>query len=456
MSILGCFSAFARVAAQAEHKPAPRIPPELPDPKAVAASAARPDGATRVAERLALEREPIPLPDGLVDWSRVHLEEPGDGRVWARGRTFKASFGAEGATYIPFLDSRAPRNLPVHVGVGTHAASDPAIDLTVSDVTLRGDTVVLDRGAFLEVWHLGLASAEQTFEFDTRPTSTGDFTIRVALDTELALRADGDGFALDGVHGGVRIGHATAIDADSRRLDLVSRADGREIALVLPASYLDSVRYPLIVDPVYSTAALDGYTEECLLPDVAGGDGTGGFAAVYTIYFSASDSDVHTMNLLFGTPDFGSGVWVDTTAHSWHTARVAYNALHPHVLERGERDPRAPDECIRGSVVSRALRADVEPVESELRPPRARRGRQSCRRRRRSVVDRTDVLPGRLGEELLVRLRFRHPRALDRLLRDTDRRDDRPRDFGRLRLTSARLGDERASAHADPALERGL
>lgn len=331
MSILTHVAALLLATAPTETKPAFTPPPFLPDPKS-AVEAQAPDAVAAAESALALsaatEAAPVSLPPGLIDWSRVQFDEPGDGRVWARARTYKAGFGTEGATYIPFLGSRAPRNFPVHVGlVATNATNDDA-ELAVRDLVRRGNTVVLDRGAFREVWHLGLTSAEQTFEFDARPTSSGDFTVRLALETELALRIDGDGFALDGAHGGVRIGRATAIDADGQRLDLPARAEGREVAIELPASFLASARYPLVLDPIYTTAALEGFIEECHSPDVAGGDGTGGFAAVYSVIFSAGDCDVYTVNAPFGTPDFGSGVWVDTTSNSWITPRVAYNALN--------------------------------------------------------------------------------------------------------------------------------
>ena len=35
-----------------------------------------------------------------------------DGEVWVKGRSYKASFGAHGASYVPFLGSDAPRTFP--------------------------------------------------------------------------------------------------------------------------------------------------------------------------------------------------------------------------------------------------------------------------------------------------------------------------------------------------------
>src|SRR5688572_15513813 len=36
------------------------------------------------------------------------------GTVWAVSNTWKASFDARGATFVPFLGATAPRDLPVH------------------------------------------------------------------------------------------------------------------------------------------------------------------------------------------------------------------------------------------------------------------------------------------------------------------------------------------------------
>ncbi len=365
MSLLAPLTALVLAAVQTESKPIPVPPPFLPDPKAAvqAAAASLPHPVTdhRSAERARVpDADPIRVPTGLVDWSRVHLDEPGDGRVWARGRTYKASFGVEGATYIPFLGSRAPRNFPVRVGV---LASDDSgeLDPAVRGVTRREQSVVLDRGSFREVWHLGTAQAEQTFEFDARPAAAGGVTIRLLLDTQLALRAEASGFALDGAHGGVRIGSATAIDADGRRLDLVTRAEDNGLAITLPADFVASARYPLVVDPVYTTFALEGWTEECYLPDVAGGDGDGNFAAAYSMRFSASDDDVYSLNLWYGTPLTGTGVWVDSTDDSWGRARLAYNALHRTYLTVANVVPVNPP----GATVQVWCRARYAPTSSQ-------------------------------------------------------------------------------------------
>src|SRR4051812_14437749 len=51
-------------------------------------------------------------PDFGDPWHDVLYDEPGDGRLWARGETWKASFGSDGATYFPRVGPAEPRRLP--------------------------------------------------------------------------------------------------------------------------------------------------------------------------------------------------------------------------------------------------------------------------------------------------------------------------------------------------------
>ena len=333
--------AFAASAgAQLAPKPAPNLPPFLPDVKtpavftpAVFTSAAtalpREDQTARSAsfppkDPSAAGKQPA----SVIDFTRVHIDEPGDGQTWVRGRTYKASFDVAGATYIPFLGSQAPRNFPVRVELAEASVGGAPLALEAHGVTHDGHDVTIERGAIREVWHMGLDSAEQTFEIASRPAAHGAIELVLALESELSIRADGDGFALDGSHGGVRIGRATAVDASGARLDLFARLVGDRIAIEVPAEFAASARYPLVVDPVYSTVSLEGYTNECSVPDVSNSGADGDFGAVYQYSYSATDADIWTVDLYFGFPVAGSGTWVDSTTLSWQGPRIAHNGLH--------------------------------------------------------------------------------------------------------------------------------
>ncbi|MBL8861007.1 MAG: hypothetical protein JNK02_03265 [Planctomycetes bacterium] len=334
LSILPLVLTAAASGAGTDVRPAPRLPPFLPDVKPAPAPL-EPGTAAPAAHLSAVVpardghtgRGQGPSQEALIDaWlSRVWIDEPGDGRTWARGRTYKASFGAEGATYIPFLGSEAPRNFPVSVSLLEASSGGAPIPLGFRAVSSSGTRVAIDHGAIREVWHLEPDSAEQTFEFATRPAVEGVLTLRLAITSELALRPDGSGFALDGEHGGVRIGGATAIDADGRRLELAARTDGAALTIDVPAAFVASARFPLVVDPLYTTHTLDGFGYRTANVDVAGGGFPGLFAASYGVVYSQSDTDIYTQDLFYGAPVPGAGDWVDFTTLSWYDPQIAYN-----------------------------------------------------------------------------------------------------------------------------------
>ncbi|MBL8861006.1 MAG: hypothetical protein JNK02_03260 [Planctomycetes bacterium] len=334
----------ASASAQDGPKPSPDLPPFRPDVKSPW-STPDPESVERVLDAARTEAaipalaRPAKPADALdasaasaIDFSRLYFDEPGDGRLWARARTYKASFDAAAATFIPFLGSEAPRNFPVRVELLEAVVGTTSIELEARDVTRAGHAVTIDRGPIREVWHLGLDSAEQTFELAGRPSAAGALRLVLALESELEPRPDGPGFVLDGPHGGVRIGGATAVDADGRRLELESRIEAGTIQIEVPEVFVRAARFPLVVDPVYSTNALDGFTNECALPDIANRGTSGDFAAVFQFAYSATDADVFAVDLYYGIPVAGSGTWVDSTAVSWGVPRTAYNALSDTLL----------------------------------------------------------------------------------------------------------------------------
>jgi len=329
----------ASAGAQGSSKPAPNLPPVLPEVKTPAVFA--PTTQAPLRDEFAARRADLPAkvpgveaPSGasVIDFTRVHFDESGDGTTWVRARTYKASFDAEGATYIPFLGSQAPRNFPVRVELDSATIGGTTIALETRGVSHDGTSIAIDRGAIREVWHMGLDSAEQTFELATRPATQGALELRLALETELTIRADAAGFVLDGAHGGVRIGRATAIDADGRRLDLTTRLDGATLAIDVPAEFASHARYPLVVDPMFSTNALEGFTNECSVPDVANAGTSGYYAAVYEYAYSATDADLYTVDLYYGHLVAGSGTWVDSSTALWQLPSIAHNALHDTFL----------------------------------------------------------------------------------------------------------------------------
>src|SRR5690349_7595264 len=78
-----------------------------------------------------------------------------DGTIWARGRTYKARFDANGATFVPFFGAKAPRNYPVEFVTSSVSVGSTALELGGISPVKSDDTIELDRGSFVELWHLG-------------------------------------------------------------------------------------------------------------------------------------------------------------------------------------------------------------------------------------------------------------------------------------------------------------
>ncbi len=260
------------------------------------------------------------------DFSVVRFDEPGDGALWVRGRTYKARFDADSATYIPALGPNAPRNYPLRVELASVRVGGSETALVRGELRRDGETITLDHGFVREVWHMGLESAEQTFVFGARISS--DVEVRLAYETDLAARATSEGVELDGPHGGLRISGAIAIDAAGRRLALATRVEADVIAIDMPASFSASADYPIVIDPVYSTYALETTENHAAGPDIANSGTAGTWCVAYQYYYSQTDVDVWAQNVYYGQPVANTGMWVDYTSQSWYEPRIAYNAVH--------------------------------------------------------------------------------------------------------------------------------
>lgn len=263
-----------------------------------------------------------------IDFSKVVIDQPTKGDIWVRGRTYKASFDASGATYIPFLGSNAPHNFPVRVELESMRIGGSDVELSTRGIARVDNEITIDRGVLREVWDMSPEQAEQSFVLATRPTMAGPLELRIALTSELETSTTAEGIELAGEYGGVSISHTIVIDAAGMRTAIESRIEGGTMVLDVPADVLARAQYPLVVDPVYSTNALDTTTTATALPDISNAGTAGNWAAVYQFSFSATDADVWTLDVYYGIPVANSGVWVDYTSYTWVAPRIAYNALN--------------------------------------------------------------------------------------------------------------------------------
>lgn len=263
--------------------PAPSAAPYRPlrDPSAAPA----PTTATKPFESQGRRTTAPPI-------DRLHWTTDVEGTQWVLGSTYKASFGRDGATYIPFLGSDAPRNYPLALSLGAATVDGRAIELAPATSAVRdGDRVVIDRGPIDEVYEIGLDSVEQTFVVGERPAS-GDLELFVRLDSEMVRGQDADGFTFTNDLGAVKYSRAFVRESNGNRVPVESRLVDGGVEIVVGRDYLDRASYPLVVDPVITTFAVDTIGADHVESDVSYDLSTDRYLVAYERVFSATDGDI--------------------------------------------------------------------------------------------------------------------------------------------------------------------
>jgi hypothetical protein len=325
-----------------ETKPAPRPLPVFQDIKTPAplvpvdptpAEVRRTGSGPAVAPPKSSDREPQPSAGRPIDFAHPYFDEPGDGALWACGDSYKASFDAQGFTYVPFFGSRAPRNFPVGVRLeSVHVGGQLLAFLGAGARTRSDDRVVIERGSLTELYDLDPRGVKQEFVFDSLPAG-GDVRVRLAIDTELQPRTSDEGVEFANDLGFVRYGKATVLDAAGRsQLMDTSWVDGA-IELIVPAAFLAEARFPVTIDPVFVTFTVDATVEDDNSPDVAFENTTFLFAICWERIFSATDHDVWIEEYdILGGAIAGTRNTIDFTSVNWQHPRIASNVLSSQFL----------------------------------------------------------------------------------------------------------------------------
>jgi hypothetical protein len=259
------------------------------------------------------------------------------GGVWVRGDDFKAHFTSAGATYIPFFGSRAPRDFELHLALQQVTVDGLPIELTGGASPERAqDRIRIDRGAVDEVYELTPRSLEQEFVVESLPAA-GDVVLRASIGTELARSTSADGFEFSNEFGSVRCSRATAIDARGRSLALETDLDAGGLTIRVPASFVADAAMPIVVDPVWSSIAIEGGNAVALSPDIAFATGNYLFVCWEWVY-SASDHDLYG-ELIDPNGSVYSGFYLDYSSTNWARPRCAHLTAGDRVLVVAEVGP---------------------------------------------------------------------------------------------------------------------
>jgi hypothetical protein len=269
-------------------------------------------------------QDPAPFPAAPTSAApardTVVFDHTGDGRLWALGTTYKASFGPEGFVYIPFFGSDAPRNYPVQFALRALRVGGRDVTFAPEATPERtGTRVTFDRGAVREVYELGADRVEQIFVIDGDQEGGVDVDLEVI--TELVEDAAQAGLQFGNARGHVGYGTAYLVDG-ARKHEIQTALHGRTLRLHVAAAQRDAG--PVVIDPVITTTTLTPTLMASDNPDVAYDATTDRFCATWVHVFSQTDHDVvaelRTGN---GTAVAGSFKPIDLTSEMLTWPRVA-------------------------------------------------------------------------------------------------------------------------------------
>lgn len=335
MALSTLLFASAPARGQGEEAKIPRPLPLMEDVKTLPAPSLLPPTEPPTERTRRIERPTTARPAGhgfLAGFEcRVYVDEPGEGAIWAAGDTYKARFDASGATYVPFFGSAAPRSFPVGFRIAEIRAGTESIPFDADASPSRdGERIEFDRGAVRETWDLRTDSVEQSFVLE-RPIGGGDLVVELSVETDLERAEDAEGLVLRSDLGFVRYGRAVAIDARGERSDAPTTWLGDRIEIRVPAERVAAARWPLVIDPVIWTFAVDTSSDDHVLPEVACDATTLRNLVVYERNFSATDHDVYSSLInMFGS-QFGFA-YIDVTTDYWALPRVANNNIADQFL----------------------------------------------------------------------------------------------------------------------------
>lgn len=271
--------------------------------------------------------------------TEVLVDQPGDARIWARGGNYKASFGTEGARFVPFFGSQAPRNFPLHFTLASIEAGDTALLIDSSaPAELDALRITYARGPVLERYDLALEQVEQSFVIDTSGLS-GNLILRLVVDTELQGQFDEQGIVFSNEHGSVSYSQAFVVEDSGDRLPLQTTLDGSTIEIQVPADAVEASNGKLVIDPIINISSLPTQGFELLNPDTASGVESERCYVVESIY-SQTDHDVLGYRLSENDIVISS-VSIEFTDMDWRMPKVAYNRNSQRWLAVAQAQPTA-------------------------------------------------------------------------------------------------------------------
>jgi hypothetical protein len=339
--------------------------------------ASSPSSASAATQASSFDPATLDLAAGELD-PAVLYDEPGDGALWARGATWKASFGPSGAVFIPRVGPQEPRSLPQRLSPGfVSVGGHPLAFEHGASISRSGDRVEMDRGSFVEAYELAAESAEQLFVFESLPRA-GELVLRIPVESELEAVDTAAGVEFRTATGRMTYSKAVAIDAGGRRADAPTHVVDGSIEIRVGADFLAGARMPLVIDPVLNFVFVDSQSEfDTISLDTAFDTFNGVWLVVYEHLFSAADHDI-LVKVYGSTGSFIAAGSVDLTGDSWISPRCANHGNAHQFLtvagvtaaSNGARTVKGRTVQPNGTIVTTGSQFDISggAAGSKLRP----------------------------------------------------------------------------------------
>ncbi len=261
---------------------------------AVAVSSPKANATSALSGQLTPERT-ISAAQLAPPAARLLVDQDEAGTIWVRGNDYKLSLAAQGAKFRVRKDARQPVSI---LELGSVQASVAGVPLDLaSDVApkVHENGARYERGSIVEEWEFFAAGARQNFLLPERLTP-GELVLRIPLLGELRgphAVQDGAGLSFRADQElGVNYGEWIAFDQRGAQLRGSPKLAGDAIEIRLPADYLASAAYPLLIDPLVSSTSLVSSSHELGEPDVAVDDSLAVLLVAYVDTFASGDPDI--------------------------------------------------------------------------------------------------------------------------------------------------------------------
>ncbi len=282
--------------------------------------------------------------------TRVLHDEPGDGRSWALGASWKASFGAEGAIYYPRVGAGEARRLPHALSPDRVTIGGEAIEFERTVQAVRsGDRVEMDRGAFVERYDLAPDTIEQSFVFESLPRA-GELVLRIPVASELEAVETDAGLEFRSERGRITYSRAVTVDARGVRTSAATRIEDGAITIRVAADVLANAELPLVIDPVLGAIFPDLTQDDTFSLDAAYDAFDQVWVIVYEKVFSANDHDV-IAEMYGSTGTFIARASIDVTGDKWVKPQIADLAsAHKFLVVAGSTAASNAAKTVRGRI----------------------------------------------------------------------------------------------------------